>query len=83
MHVVPESAEVSSCGLRNISRTVYNIYSGAQVTVVPYKQFAHTCTVYVGSLRLPPIIYVPYVMSKYTNFKIVLHTYGACANAGG
>ena len=32
---IPESAEVSSCGLRNISRTAYNVYSGAGVTDVP------------------------------------------------
>ena len=35
VHVVLESAEVSSCCLRNISRTAYNVYGGAQVTDVP------------------------------------------------
>ena len=34
MHVL-ESAEVSLCGLRNISRTACNVYSGAQETYVP------------------------------------------------
>ena len=35
MHVVPESAEVSLCGLQNISHTAYNVYSDARVTDVP------------------------------------------------
>ena len=39
MHVVPESTEVSSCGLGNISRTTYNVYSGARVTDVPYIKY--------------------------------------------
>ena len=62
MHVVPESAEVSSCGLRNISRLVVHIVcSGARV-----KKIADVRTIYRlrtfnsskrGSLRLAPIIY--------------------------
>ena len=38
MHVVPESAEVSSCGFRNIAiaSCCTIVYSGARVTDVPY-----------------------------------------------
>ena len=64
LHVVPESAEVSSCGLRNISRVVVHIVcSGARV-----KKIADVRTIIIiiyrlrtfnsskrGSLRLAPI----------------------------
>ena len=63
MHMVQESAEVSSRGLRNISHTAYNVYSGARVTDVPYiilytyiyrlRTFNSSMW---GSLRLAPII---------------------------
>ena len=59
VHVVPESAEVSSCGLRNISRTAYNVYGGARVTDVPpyiiiiYRLRTFNSSMW-GSLRLAP-----------------------------
>ena len=60
MHVVPKSAEVCSCGLRNISRVVHIVCTGARVTDVPYiikyrlRTFNSSKR---GSLRLTPIIY--------------------------
>ena len=35
-------------------RTMYCVWAAPWVTVVPYKQFAHTCTVYVGLAQARP-----------------------------
>ena len=62
MHVVPKSAEVCSCGLRNILRVVIHIVcSSARVTDVPYIIIYRLRTFNSskrGSLRLAPIMYV-------------------------
>ena len=67
MHVVPESAEVSSCGLWNISRVVVHIVcSGARVKKIAdvHVRTIHVCRLGTfnsskrGSLRLAPIMHV-------------------------
>ena len=61
MHVVPKSADVCSCGLRNILRVVVHIVcSGARVTDVPYIIIIYRLRTFNsskrGSLRLAPFI---------------------------